>query len=302
MDVLPEEYNPPRGYTGTANSMNLPDNYPIDRYRIGFEWSSPWRYRRLMDVLAGQDAHTLQDSTALQRDYRSGLAADVLTRLPRDLAGPGSELLRGWDAVLGVDSAAGALFAVWYYRHLAPAVGERLVPGAGDADRLIDPVTVLRVIAENNADTRALLTATLADAFQETAYLLGPEPAAWRWGDLHEMRFEHPLLDLATGALEAQMQLPPYARGGSSNTTNNTGFRPSDFLVRAGASFRMVLDVGNWDAATMTNSPGQSGDPRSPFYQNLLEGWATEQSFPLLYSREQIEQNVAARIRLSPAL
>ena len=26
----------------------------------------------------------------------------------------------------------------------------------------------------------------------------------------------------------------------------------------------------------MTNAPGQSGDPRSHFYDNLLEGWATE--------------------------
>lgn len=39
MDVLPEEYNPERGYTGTANSMNLPTDYPIEKYPMGFEWS-----------------------------------------------------------------------------------------------------------------------------------------------------------------------------------------------------------------------------------------------------------------------
>ena len=63
----------------------------------------------------------------------------------------------------------------------------------------------------------------------------------------------------------------------------------------------MVLDVGRWDDAEMTNVPGQSGDPRSPFYDNLLEGWATDSSFPLLYSREAIEANEALRIRLEPA-
>jgi penicillin amidase len=96
------------------------------------------------------------------------------------------------------------------------------------------------------------------------------------------------------------MRYPEYPRGGSANTTNNTGFRGERFDVVSGASFRMVLDVGRWDDAEMTNAPGQSGDPRSPFYGNLLEGWATDSSFPLLYSREAIEANQAVRIRLEP--
>ena len=301
MDVLPEEFNPERGYAGTANSMNLPAGYPIDRYRIGFEWSSPWRYRRLWSVLAGQTAHTLSDSSRLQRDYRSGLAADVLTRFPDSIDSPGAALLRDWNAKLGADSPAGALFVIWYYRHLAPTVGERLVPGFGSVDRLIDPLTVLGFLEDSPAEEAAnLIATTLTRAYQETTYLLGPDPKRWRWGDLHEIRFEHPLAKLATGTLAGQMRLPPYPRGGSANTTNNTGFQPSNFLVRAGASFRMVLDVGNWDAATMTNAPGQSGDPRSPFYQNLLKGWAEDGEFPLLFSREAVEKQMSKRILLTP--
>ena len=59
MDVLPEEYNPERGFTGSANSMNLPDDYPIDRYKIGFEWAEPWRYDRVWNVLSSQEHHSL---------------------------------------------------------------------------------------------------------------------------------------------------------------------------------------------------------------------------------------------------
>jgi len=62
----------------------------------------------------------------------------------------------------------------------------------------------------------------------------------------------------------------------------------------------MVADVGNWDATTMTNAPGQSGDPRSPFYANLLKDWAEDKSFPLIYSREKIEAHKAIHIRLTP--
>jgi penicillin amidase len=58
--------------------------------------------------------------------------------------------------------------------------------------------------------------------------------------------------------------------------------------------------VGNWDAALATNAPGQSGDPRSKFYDNLLENWATEQQFPLLYSRPEIEKHTAFTITLEP--
>ena len=97
------------------------------------------------------------------------------------------------------------------------------------------------------------------------------------------------------------MDMPDYPRGGNANTTNNTGFRDQGFDVVAGASFRMVVDVGNWDAAYATNAPGQSGDPRSRFYDNLLDNWATDDAFPLLYSRTAVEKNGAFSITLLPA-
>ena len=50
----------------------------------------------------------------------------------------------------------------------------------------------------------------------------------------------------------------------------------------------------------MTNAPGQSGDPRSPFYRNLLKGWAEEESFPLLFTREKIEEHRVLTITLKP--
>jgi penicillin amidase len=50
----------------------------------------------------------------------------------------------------------------------------------------------------------------------------------------------------------------------------------------------------------MTNAPGQSGDPRSPFYDNLLQGWAEDGSFPLIFSREKVLAHQAITIRLTP--
>ena len=120
-------------------------------------------------------------------------------------------------------------------------------------------------------------------------------------GDLHQIRFQHPLLNLASGDLKEQMKYPAYGKGGTANTTNNTGFTSDSFNVRGGASYRQVIDVGNWDTARMTNAPGQSGDPRSPFYANLLEGWANEEDFPLIYSRELVEKHTVLKIELQPS-
>ena len=97
------------------------------------------------------------------------------------------------------------------------------------------------------------------------------------------------------------MEIKTYPRGGSANTTNNTGFSSTNFEVKSGASFRMVVDVGDWDNSTMINAPGQSGDPKSFFYDNLLEGWANDESFPLLYSKEKIRENLVKTINLIPA-
>ncbi len=55
----------------------------------------------------------------------------------------------------------------------------------------------------------------------------------------------------------------------------------TDFAVTNGASFRMVLDVGDWDESRVINTPGQSGDPESPHYGDLFSLWAEGRHVPL---------------------
>jgi len=298
MDVLPVEYNPERGFTGSANSMNLPDDYPIDRYPVGFEWTSYWRYDRMWDVLQGQPNHGLNDSTLLQRDSRSLLALEAIKRIPADLDGPGVKMLRDWDGNLTADSAAGAYFGVWYYQHLVPMLAKVLLPEAPHLVVGMDSPGAVRLMSEDRSHEAIAMSLTAAYTAAET--LLGPDPLEWRWGDLHQMRFQHPLLQHAGPELAELMRYPAYPRAGSGNTTNSTWVSLRDFSVTGGASYRQVIDVGNWDAATMTNAPGQSGDPRSPFYDNLLKGWAEEEAFPLLYSREKVLEHEVFRINLQP--
>jgi penicillin amidase len=77
-------------------------------------------------------------------------------------------------------------------------------------------------------------------------------------------------------------------------------YRLSDFRNMEGASFRMVLDVGQWDESVAINTPGQSGDPESPFYRNLAPFWAAGKYVPLLYSRPAVEAAAFQRFKLVP--
>ncbi len=161
-------------------------------------------------------------------------------------------------------------------------------------------MSVLDLIDAHRVELAALIETSIAQAWTQTLSLLGNDPARWHWGTLHQIAFHHPLLDQFGKSMESKAALPKYPRGGDGNTPNATSFDGTDFSVTSGASWRMVLDVGRWDQARMTNAPGQSGDPRSAFYSNLLEGWATDKSFPLLYSRNEIEPHVVKVIRLVP--
>lgn len=304
MDALPSEYNPKRGFSGTANSMNLPPDYPIDAKRIGFEWSAPWRYQSLWRTLEDQPQHSMQDSLDLQRNYESVLAEKLIAQLPSKAPTGTNDpnlqqalnLLHAWDFKLTRDSAAAALYNLWYHRHLQPQLAEVLAPKAPDLLIPLDSLSLLELVPVQ----QAVALNALATAWGEGQQLLGTDSRKWRWGELHRTAFKHPLQHLANPEQQQQMQLPALERGGSGNTTNNTSF-DKNFNVIAGASFRMVLDVGNWDAARMTNAPGQSGDWRSPHYQDLLKPWAEEESHPLLYSDEAIEQHTTQRIQLVPA-
>ena len=306
MDALPVEFNPTRGFTGTANSMNLPPEFPIAERRVGFEWSAPWRYQRLWEALEAPAAHGVEQALELQRDYLSTAARVAVAALDKHPAATNVaakeaaalDLLTSWDFRMTADSAAGLLFAQWFHRDLPAAFAAAIVPGAGADLTPLDTLTLVQMLSEPKFATAA--RQALSTSWETLTAAHGNDPTTWRWGSVHRIRFRHPLLDHAPPEVAERMRYPDYPRGGTVDTLNSTGFDERSFDVVSGASFRMVVDVGNWDAARMTNAPGQSGDPRSPFYANLLKGWAEEESFPMLYSESAIAEHTVEEILLKP--
>jgi penicillin amidase len=91
---------------------------------------------------------------------------------------------------------------------------------------------------------------------------------------MHTRAFPHPLLDA--------FDLPTVGRPGGSGT-----------VAADGASFREILDTADWDRSLVTSTPGQSGQPESPFYGNLLPLWADDVYFPLVFSGARVEGEAA---------
>jgi penicillin amidase len=135
---------------------------------------------------------------------------------------------------------------------------------------------------------------TLVDAWRDLRSRLG-EPSTWEWGRMHRAFFEHPLA--SSPPRQAVFNTGDVARGGDSTTPNATGTGPRQ---TAGASFREVIDLSNWDASTTVNVTGLSGQPGARHYADLLPLWAEGRYHPLAFSRPAIEAAAAERLMLLP--
>ena len=121
------------------------------------------------------------------------------------------------------------------------------------------------------------------------------------WGKLYDGQFEHALAPLADNPTRAQMTVGRLARGGSAFSPFAVSYRAMDFRVTSGASFRMVLDLGDWDQSVTVNTPGQSGDPFNAHYRDLAPVRAAGEYVPLTYSREAVERVAREAVRLTPS-
>ena len=323
-DELPVEFNPPRGWVASANEMNLPEGYPHEEKKVGFEWYAPYRYQRIAEVLSANPASGLQDSLRLQADHLSVPARRIVARLrglnPEDPeTALAVRMLTSWDCVLRADSAPAALFEVWYRMHLREALLRRAVERIVEPGRLAEAISRVMRVEDQAGDARVdleileeldarlgqealtgVILSSLREAVGHMVRLLGADPTAWEWGRLHHAFLVHPLSPLAEGRTRERMDLGPVPRGGSGDTVGNTAYRLEDFRQTGGSSWRVVIDVGGWDDSLFVNSPGQSGDPASPHYADLFRPWSRDEAVPLLYSRRKVEAATERRIILEP--
>ncbi|MEK7220526.1 MAG: penicillin acylase family protein, partial [candidate division NC10 bacterium] len=318
----PKSINPPEGFLVTANNRVASDLPPT--IARGF-WEPPYRATRITQLLAELQAAAVEDMARIQTDVLSVQAAGVLAHLVRPViqaltdphARQAASLLLLWDCRMEVDSAAAALYHLFYQellqRCFRPCM-ERQVPGIFgryfSTLHLAVPAADSALLASDGtwfpSGVQATVEECLAAAWRRATARLGPDPAGWRWGSLHTLTLFHGFgrgRGLAARALAWLFELNrgPYARPGDGMTVNLGAFPLTEpFAVTVGPSYRQIVDLGDPDGSRWIVAGGTSGDPRSPHYADQVELWLRGEYRPMRL-RSLAEARTGMVLHLEPA-
>jgi penicillin amidase len=159
-----------------------------------------------------------------------------------------------------------------------------------------------------------VIAAALDRAAGELRSALG-DPQGWTWGRLHTATFrEQTLGESGIAPLEWIFNRGPYPVSGSCTTVNKTcGWIASDwpmegdppnFARRFGTvsapSYRLVIDMGKIDDATILQTTGQSGLPFDAHYGDLIGRWLSNDPVPLRWTDDRVEAGTKQTLILNP--
>jgi penicillin amidase len=224
------------------------------------------------------------------------------------LADPGAEsaraLLAGFDGDLAAGSAAALLYGC-FTRALAEALYRPLLGGQTWAwltsGTLAPTISMMRrwlgndtwellggpvpaahadggadeaARAERRERVLAAVPRALAAGWAAAVAACGPDPAGWRWSDVHQAPRVHPLAG----------PFPGLPMGGDADTIQAAGYgwRPgSPFSVVGLSVYRQVIDFGAARPGSFIVPGGASGDPRSAHFADQLPRWAAHERIPM---------------------
>jgi penicillin amidase len=309
----PHALNPPDGFIATANNDLIPRGY-THMNAVGFVWTDPYRWARISEVLGSGRKLAVPDMMRLQTDYLSIIARQIVPLLRDVPAQPASSdvdrarrTLLAWDYVLSKESIAAGIYEAWY-RRLADNVSRVAIPAEArpffrtlGASRLVEQlVSPSGVFGPHPAAARdSLVVKSLVEAVADLTQRYGPDDEKWVYGQptYHYALISHPLSTAVNEETRKKLDAGPAPRGGDATTVGATGNGGNQ---TSGASFRIVVDLSDWERAVGTNTPGQSGDPDSPHYRDLFPLWADDRYFPVPYGRARVEAATEKRWVLSP--
>jgi penicillin amidase len=316
-DELPWSLNPEAGFLGTANQKIHDDGYP---HLIGRDFLPPYRARRIAQLITATEKHSQESFARMHMDTVSLVARMIVPHLldmepADDRQKEALSHLSDWDGDLAADSVPACIYQVWS-KHIAREVllpklgpelfthyyGRRQWTNAFQTEVLptmLEYPSAMWFGADGVAARDEVLRRALSAALEELTSTLGEDMAAWRWGALHRVRFAHPLAlipDLADPLTAGVVET-----GGDEQTLLQGMFEPEigyDAVVIP--SWRHIIDLSDIDASVGIHTTGQSGNPASPHWNDMVEPWSTGRYHPLPFSRQAVERQAASALRLVP--
>lgn len=305
-DGLPRLWDPPRGYTASANQRVAPDDF---RYPLYGAWGAGHRGQRIRQAFEANPSFDRQAVIALQNDVKSCRAERLCPPLVDTWLAESTDadvrLLRAvlaeWDYRYTVQSVAPTVFETfmqaWQERVARARFPERLVPLVqahnGAAARLIEGGELDWFAG----DLRAELEAAAREAIGRVRARCGEDQSDWRWGNVHQAHWRHPL----GGPERAWLDVGPAPVDGGSDTLRNTGAGRPPFAADSGAEYRLVVDFAQPDRFLAVQNIGNSGQPGSPHYADQFEPWLAGGYHVVHLTREAVEAAAENVTELTPA-
>jgi penicillin amidase len=285
-EALPTSINPPCGYVMSANEFNLPASWNSSTLPVAFEWYENFRARRIHEVLRNQSAATIQDSLELQDDIVSPAARDVIELVKNCIDTKELTFRREfmahfltWNGAANNETSEAAFFSFWTTQFLKPAalslIGEgtpKGIPVDISIEALIEELRAVDIRTRRHLLVESILAAERA--FDKSKFV--PRRALFR----------HAIQDNVVASLP--FSVGPRVWSGDDTTVRFGKSGRDAGLIEFGASFRMVLDVADWDNSRWSNVPDQTVHASNSFGP-----------VPLLYSPEAIGTNITSVIILN---
>ena len=313
----PQALDPVSGLIVNANNRPVPADWP---YPIEGAWDPGFRAARIGEVLTAEAPQTPAGSAALQTDAMSlmmrRLLPPMLAGLPPQQNAPARravELLGAWHGEMRADAVQPLLFAAWLRELVRVLAADELGPAFAEYWDY-RPLFVANVLAGDIAwcdDVTTPAVESCADALQTAldaalaglSERLGPDPDAWHWGDVHRLRLQNILwsrVPLLGDLLSVRLPV-----NGGNDTPLRAASRLADpdepFAAVHGASFRAVYDLADLAASRFVVAGGQSGNPFSHHWADLVDTWMAGGGVQLAGDRESLRRQAETRLDLLPA-
>ena len=274
---VPHVKNPARGFVSSANQKSTGPNYPYD-YIGSFE---DYRGRRLNKLLAEKENMTFQDMKAIQLDNYYVMAEEGLPILLKHLDKSRLndkqlaivESLEKWDFTYNANDETCVYFEKWFWSFYKQTFDEFYAMDSinsvqfPDSWRLNSISTLYQdheIFDIKSTDKKE----TIADIVQLSfgkmiadTEKMKTEKKSLKWTEYQNTKINH-LLSIPAFS---RRDLGNSGRGGTLNATSS----------RNGPSWRMIvaLQAGNVQALGVYPG-GQSGNPGSKHYDEMVDDWA----------------------------
>jgi penicillin amidase len=273
-EALPHFLDPPSGRLVNANEPLVEPSFPVFMGRDAF---GDWRAQRIRQLLGAQGKLTASAFARMQSDVGSSFAAQVLPTLraahpSTELARQALALLNDWNGSMARDLPQPLIFNTWLAAFEGKLARRADVPPEAGANWV--EVVASALSSDGSEWCGGSCETLVAEALDQAAEVLGSRfgqaPALWRWGQVHQAVFAHPLLGrlpllnlLATARIDAP---------GDDTTIDRGGLGPGDIAVH-GASFRGAYDLADLEASRFIVAPGQSGNIFRAHASDFLARW-----------------------------